>query len=198
MVDIEYLSNIINANYLQTGDMALTMVEPEDEGNGLSEQRITVRTDSHNISSMKLYCFNTHQSTPLLPFFNQNTVEPNKSPKGLTSFCDYILLVQHAKGLFVFLLEMKRGTKEGAGKQLEASRLFFDYVLNTADRIKEENSYPDFSADNISFRTIILQEASSPKRITKPKEISEMKKEELESVLTYKCTHEFRPIEYCR
>ncbi len=198
MQDIEYIGRIINTDYLQTGENALTMVEAADRGNKMPEQRIVVENSSQFIEGMKLYCFNTPMATPLFPFFNQNIDDPNKAPEGLLKFCDYILLVQHKKGLFVFLLEMKRGTTEGADDQLEASKVFFEYVLKSAERIKKENDCDDFSSEKISFRRIVLQDNHSNKRTTKPKEIRNMTAKDLNGIIKHRCSNTFRPIHYCR
>ena len=198
MQDIEYLGRIINVDYLLTGENALTMVEAADRGNRLSEQRVVVQKSSQCIKDMKLYCFNAPKETPLLPFFNQNTADPNKAPEGLLKFCDYILLVQHEKGLFVFLLEMKRGTTEGADEQLEASKVFFEFVLKSAERIKKENGHNDFSSEKIFFRQIVLQDNCSNKRLTKPKDIRDLTSEDLEKPILVKCSTTFRPMDYCR
>lgn len=121
---IDYFEWILNSVFLQKGNDALTLIEPAVGEN--KEQRVVVKSASNSISSMKLYRFNNleEDGKVLFPYFNQRTVEP-EAPHGLNSFCDYILLVQHVKGLFVFFLEMKRGRHDDADKQIEASSVFF-------------------------------------------------------------------------
>lgn len=194
MQDIDYLAWILNSKFLQKGNDALTMIEPADGIN--KEQRVCIKSASRAISSMKLYGFNTPETNAsnLFPFFNQQSVEP-KAPHGLISFCDYILLVQHDKGLFVFFLELKRGRHDEAEKQIEASSTFFDYVLQSAERIKIENGFPDFDASQINYRKIIINEEYSNKKMTKDNDVQNFN---LDAVNLHKCHSEFRPVAYCR
>lgn len=191
---IDYFGWILNSGFLQKGDDALTMIEPADAEN--PEQRVCIKSATNVISSMKLYRFNNLEENDkvLFPFFNQSTVEPT-APHGLNSFCDYILLVQHDNGLFVFFLEMKRGRHDDAEKQIEASSLFFDYILRSAERIKEDNGFSDFDANQVQYRKIIINETYSNKRITKDKDIEDF---DLNSTMLHKCHLEFRPIGYCK
>ena len=193
---IDYFGRILNENYLQTGPDALTMIEPAD--GVYKEQRVKIKNASRTISDMKLYCFNTPDTNAmgLFPFFNQQTVGPNKAPHGLLSFCDYILLVQHDSGLFVYFIELKRGRHEGAEKQLEASSTFFDYILQTANRIKVENGFSDFDVTQVKCRKIIINEEYCNKHTTKPKDVREGSN--MDGVMLHKCYKEFRPIDYCR
>lgn len=191
---IDYFEWILNSDFLQKGDDALTMFEPTDLEH--EEQRVSIKYNTSLISAVKLYRFNTPETNveKLLPFFNQNRDNP-KAPKDLNRFCDYILLVQHVKGLFVFFLEMKRGDTDGADKQIEAASVFFDYVRWSAERIKLENGFPDFDANQIQYRKIVIKEERSNKRMTKDSEIEDF---DLKVVNLHKCHSEFRPISYCR
>lgn len=191
---IDYFEWILNSDFLQKGNDALTLIEPAAGEN--KEQRVVVKSASNSISSMKLYRFNNLEEggKVLFPYFNQRTVEP-EAPHGLNSFCDYILLVQHVKGLFVFFLEMKRGRHDDADKQIEASTVFFDYIMQSAERIKAENGFQDFDPQQVSYRKIVINNASSNKRITKDKDIEDL---DLNSVIIHKCQSEFRPVGYCK
>ena len=194
MQDIDYLERILNSDFLQKGADALTMVEPAVDNN--KEQKVTIVNSSAHISKMNLYCFNTSETNAekILPFFNRSKDEP-KAPRGLLCFCDYILLVQHNKGLFVFFLEMKRGMRRDASKQIDASSVFFDYVLQSAERIKGENGYQDFDSKQVRYRKIVINEVYSNKKITKDKDIEGA---DMDSVLIHKCHSVFRPIGYCK
>ena len=191
---IDYFEWILNSDFLQKGNDALTLIEPAAGEN--KEQRVVVKSASNSISSMKLYRFNNLEEggKVLFPYFNQRTVEP-EAPHGLNSFCDYILLVQHVKGLFVFFLEMKRDRHDDADKQIEASTVFFDYIMQSAERIKAENGFQDFDPQQVSYRKIVINNASSNKRITKDKDIEDL---DLNSVIIHKCQSEFRPVGYCK
>ncbi|MBR3577679.1 MAG: hypothetical protein IKN98_02755 [Bacteroidales bacterium] len=192
---IDYLGWILNEKFLQKGADALTMVEPADDNH--KEQRVCIKSSSKAISSMKLYCFNTKNTdaSNLFSFFNQQwKVEP-KAPEGLNSFCDYILLVQHIDGLYVFFLEMKRGVTSRADKQIDASCTFFDFILKSAERIKEDNGFSEFDARQIKYRKLIIKEDCCNKRITKDKDVENF---DLSAIITHACFNEFRPIPYCR
>lgn len=191
---IDYFGWILNSDFLQKGNDALTLIEPAVGEN--KEQRVVVKSASNSISSMKLYRFNNleEDGKVLFPYFNQRTVEP-EAPHGLNSFCDYILLVQHVKGLFVFFLEMKRGRHDDADKQIEASSVFFDYIMRSAERIKVENGFQDFDPQQVRYRKIVINNATSNKRITKDKDIEDL---DLNSVIIHKCQSEFRPVGYCK
>lgn len=191
---IDYFGRILNSDFLQKGNDALTLIEPAVGEN--KEQRVFVKSASNSISSMKLYRFNNleEDGKVLFPYFNQRTVEP-EAPHGLNSFCDYILLVQHVKGLFVFFLEMKRGRHDDADKQIEASSVFFDYIVQSAERVKAENGFQDFDPQQVRYRKIVINNASSNKRITKDKDLEGL---DLNSVIIHKCQSEFRPVGYCK
>lgn len=193
---IDYLGWILNEKFLQKDADDLTMIEP---ANGVyKEQKVSVKNASRTISDMKLYRFNTPDTDAvnMFPFFNQHTAGPHKAPHGLLSFCDYILLVQHDSGLYVLFVELKRGRHEGAEKQLEASSTFFDYILQTADRIKSENDFSDFDVTQVKCRKIIINEEYCNKHTTKPKDVREGSN--MDGVMLHKCYNEFRPIDYCR
>ena len=191
---IDYFEWILNSDFLQKGNDALTLIEPAVGEN--KEQRVVVKSASNSISSMKLYRFNNleEDGKVLFPYFNQRTIE-REAPHGLNSFCDYILLVQHVKGLFVFFLEMKRGRHDDADKQIEASSVFFDYIMQSAERIKVENGFQDFDPQQVRYRKIVINNATSNKRITKDKDIEDL---DLNSVIIHKCQSEFRPVGYCK
>lgn len=192
MSELDFLELIINRRFLQQGDDALTMIEPTDDSH--KEQRVSISNRIKSISGMKLYCFNKEETSGenRFPFFNQNNNDPFKAPKELNSFCDYILLFQYNQVPYIFLLELKRGTKEGAEVQLNASREFVMFLLRTADRIKVCNDV-DFDQRIFKIRRIIIKEQNSNKRITKPKNISP---DELDNCLTCYCMNEFRPTMY--
>ncbi|MBR3492449.1 MAG: hypothetical protein IKH44_09155 [Bacteroidales bacterium] len=191
---IDYFEWILNSKFLQKGDDELTMIE-EAQGDEKA-QKVRIVSSSSSISKMRLYGFNALDkgTKDLFPFFNQRTRDPGKAPHGLTSFCDYILLVQHVKGLFVFFFEMKRGDNGDADKQIEASTMLFDYVRQSAERIKSVNSFPDFNPELVQYRRIIISEKCSNKRGTKDNDIEDF---DMNDVIQHNCHDEFRPLKYC-
>ena len=195
---IDYFNRILNSDFLQKGGDELTMIE-KAQGNE-KEQRVKIVNSSSSISKMRLYGFNNFKkgTAELFPFFNQRTVDPGKVPHGLTSFCDYILLVQHVKGLFVFFIEMKREGVGDADKQIEASCTFFDFILKSAERIKSVNSFPDFNPELVRYRRIIVLETHSKKKRIKSETLDKKIKDfDMNEVIPHYCHDEFRPLPYC-
>ena len=190
MQTIDYLAKIISSRYLLDD---LVMIEPAS--NGMPEQRVEVKNNSRSILSMKLYQFLDKEEAAHISFFNKIGDGDSKPPKGLNRFCDYILLVQHTDGLYVFLLEMKRGKNEDYEIQLEASKCFFDYILQSAERIQGLNDWTDLNTDDVHYRRIEIKEDCSNKRTTKNKDIETM---DLNGFMQHHCQNEFRPIYYCR
>lgn len=190
MQTIDYLAKIINSRHLSKD---LVMVEPAS--NGMPEQRVEVKTISRSILSMKLYQFLDKEEAAHIPFFNKIGDGDSKPPKGLNKFCDYILLVQHTNGLYVFFLEMKRGTNKDNEIQLEASKCFFDYILRSAERIQGLNGWTDLNTDDVHYRRIEIKEEHSNKRLTKRQDIEIM---DLDGFMQHKCHDVFNPIDYCR
>ena len=183
---------MLNQRYLCKGEDSLTLVEPADDEH--PEQRVAIKCSIDDIGPMYLYRFDTtdNGNSDHLPFFDKS----DHAPHGLNKFCDYILLVQHkTKGLFVFLLEMKRGERSQADMQLDRSSDFFDYIRQSAKRIQDDNYWEgvDFM-DNIKYRKIVIVEERSNKRQTKPKDVEAAN---LEGYLYHKCHDEFRPAPYC-
>lgn len=192
MKEIDVIGWILNSELLLS--KTLTMIESQPDAKH-KEQKVNIKNVSKSISDMKLYCFNSADiKERLFPFFNHRMNAP-KAPKDLNRFCDYILLVQHVNGLFVFFLEMKRGTKEGADEQINASCTFFDFILESAERIKKINNFSKFDKNQIYYRKIIIRECHSNKIFTKNNSVEDM---DFNSIITHNCTNEFRPIVYCK
>lgn len=194
MNEIVFLQKVLSEVYLKKDAEALLMLEPADTLH--SPQRVTIDNRLNSLSDLYLYDFSkaNEDGNFLLPFFNHRKIAPNISPKGLTKFCDYILLLSHEDIPYVFFLELKRGICDDADKQIEASEMFMDYVIDSAERIKGENNVSDFDKQRIRFRRIIVQEEHSNKRQTKREDINVR---DINSVLKCRCEDRFFPIYYC-
>lgn len=163
MTDFEYLNTILHSRYRENTSYLI-----EDKGDNLSPQ-IAEITHTDLISDVAVYRLDADIKGDFLPFFHNG----NTAPKALRKFCDYILLAAHRDGtLAIILVEMKRGDTEDAEEQIKASELFVDYLLNTAERIKKANGQPGFCKEDVAIRRVILREAHSNKRATRPKEIT--------------------------
>ena len=68
--------------------------------------------------------------------------------------------------LYVVLVEMKSGESNAASVQLDASATFMEYVKQTALRIKDNNGYKDFNAQNIIVRKLKLRPAPKSRPAT--------------------------------
>lgn len=193
MFEIDFLSNILNNKFL-VDENPLLMCEPED---GLHDAQVVLIEDKLNkLTNLHLYNFSDeeHKGGNLLPFFNQEYINLPHAPKGLNKFCDYVLLLACDGIPYIFLFELKRGTKEDAHKQLGASKTFMDFIIATANRIKAENNHDDFDSNKIRFRRIIIKEEVSNKHITKPNELDTRL---FNTCLTCKCKDKFNPVPYC-
>ncbi len=67
--------------------------------------------------------------------------------------------------------------------------------MQSAERIKVENGFQDFDPQQVRYRKIVINNATSNKRITKDKDIEDL---DLNSVIIHKCQSEFRPVGYCK
>jgi len=119
-----------------------------------------------------LYRYDQKEQGPLFfPFFNNTHEGENgpvkcSAPDGLLKFCDYILLAEKNKILYVLLLEMKSGGNGDAYKQLDSSAVFMEYVKNTAVRISVANDYLNFTARNVKVRKVVLKPTPKVRPLT--------------------------------
>lgn len=110
------------------------------------------------------------QGELFFPFFN-NTHDGERgratcpTPKELLKFCDYILLAERSRVLYVLLIELKSGDNGEAYKQLNASETFMEYVKRTAIRIAAPNGYENFKS-NVKVRKIVLKPAPTNRPMT--------------------------------
>lgn len=113
---------------------------------------------TQKIDDYRLYRFDIDSSdADFLCFFNKNHSDNSsvRVPKNLRKFCDYVLLAQKKDKLFIFIIELKSGSREGAKVQLMATELFMDYIKATAERIKGANGYDQFDAANIKTKKVV-------------------------------------------
>lgn len=96
------------------------------------------------------------------------------SVKGVSSMCDYILLFEKREKkkitLFVFLCELK-ATKGSENKQLEAARIFAEFLVKTANRLLK------FKPFNIEYRGLVFSNYQRTKFKTNLKNESYIKLE---------------------
>lgn len=79
-----------------------------------------------------LYRIDPNNGDPF-PFFQD---KGKGGPKGLKDICDYILLVDYNDKLYILLFELKKQKNDHAKKQLEATKVFIDYIVASAIRVQ--------------------------------------------------------------
>ena len=182
--DFDYLSWILSQDFISKGGF----LKEEKEAKGKKTQKVKV-VMGRGVTAFAIYEFGDKENCRHLPFFNHTNNHPSfpNAPSGLLAFCDYIILTEVMSKAYFLLVEMKRGVRSHATVQLNASRTFVDYVLATADRIKDANAMKDFDSAGVEIRRIVL---------------SQTKKETLNShmphrnskndIIDYKTFNEFR------
>jgi hypothetical protein len=183
MSDYDYIKWILNEDYLVKGPHKLTM--REDKGPDLSVHEVKI--DVCGGMNVAVYRFDIESKKDHLPFFRKGS---ENSPKSLTKFCDYIILVEKEFNLTIFLIEMKRGTTDGYKKQIQAAEYFMQYILSSAERVKDDNDMPNFNAQNIGFRKVLIRQTMSNKELTKKSEMEKIKK--TDSIIELRCYNKFR------
>ncbi len=136
MSSLNIVSEILNEDFLVSGDK---LIEENKDHLGVSF-RMEVPIISEKSIAYKLYKFDQAGKT-IFPYF--------KSGHGLRKVCDYILFAEAEAIMYVFPIELKKGTRHSAGKQLKASKAFVNYILDSAKRIGH-----GLDIDKIYIRTI--------------------------------------------
>ena len=91
-------------------------------------------------------------NTEIFPYFTDK--------KGLKKICDYIMFIEDNKFLHVLLIELKKG-KDSAKMQLEASKVFAEYIIKTIKRLKYDF---DIENENIHYKLVVIKESKSKKK----------------------------------
>lgn len=150
MNDYDFIKIILNNRYQSKNQ---ELLQEDKYAPGKVTQKVRIK-DGAGITAYCLYEFVKESNNKLLPFFNSNNTN---SPKELLKFCDYIMLVEFRGKLYILLIELKRGSTQGARDQIEAAHLLMKYILNSAERIKNANNVTTFDSTKVEFRRIILQ-----------------------------------------
>ncbi len=161
MREYEFIDRILNSHFQLQDDESGVLVEAKQCPHH-KPQRIKI-LKTRPISSLSVYRFDPDDED-FLPFFGRIT--------GLKRFCDYVMLAEASERLIVILIEMKRSKNDNKYKsQLDAAKLFMEYVIASAERVKNENGYSDFDGSSIQLRRVkILADPTFNKLTTKPRE----------------------------
>lgn len=98
-----------------------------------------------------LFCKFDTDELDIFPYFN-------KTVPFLNSMCDYIIFYPYEKTMFVFLCELKTEKIKNSGKQVEAAKIFAEFVINIAKR------HLNFKSFNIEYRALIFSISKTKKR----------------------------------
>lgn len=148
MSKIDLINSILSDKFLDNKGL-LTEIDNDKYGKRFTMQRRIVSAPDINYS---LYKFDS--SKDIFLFFKDQGVD------GLKKMCDYVFFIEESEHLFVYLVELKKGT-ESAKKQLDAGECFVQYILSTIDRLKLGL---DLTEDNLHFRKIRISESKSRKK----------------------------------
>ena len=163
MNDYSFINKILNAKCLAQDQSLL-----EERKGDLQPQRVQIRQSLNNIE-YTLYKFDENP----YPFFSSGS--SNSTPKLLQSFCDYVMVVNKDDTCTIMLIELKRGL-DSPSHQLMAANTWLNFVLDTAERIKDKNNFKQFDKNNVHRRLIAIY-AQARKRKTKslihPRDIDE-------------------------
>ncbi|MCD8385939.1 MAG: hypothetical protein LUD17_03495 [Bacteroidales bacterium] len=148
------------------------------ESKGNDESHIIDVNIANGVDRCAVYKYELDEKD-FLPFFNDKQAGAFPRLKRLRGFCDYIVLVESNDNLSILLIEMKRGNSDDAEDQLAAGRVFMEYIVSSANRIKDINGYSDFDCNAIQYRLISLKRPKSNKTTTRPKDLSDLDKNQI-------------------
>ncbi len=113
---------------------------------------MSLKIDSKGIDRYCLYKFDP-EILDLFPFF--------ENKEGLKKICDYVMFVFHNDKTFVFVIELKSGGNQ-VSRQLEATELFMNFILKSAQRIGIKIGKPIIKKIRISNNTILKRPTRTP------------------------------------
>lgn len=142
MKEYDFLKKMLSDKYLAPNQSVMTEVDV---------QNVNI-TPIHK-NPYILYRFETEGNEGILPFFDQT----QNALRNLRSFCDYIILSENNAKLYVMLVELKSGDVRHAQSQLDASLCFVEYLLKTAERIKDANNFLDFDSHAIVIKMLVVK-----------------------------------------
>jgi hypothetical protein len=141
------INEILHEKYLDGNKF---LIESDKDRNGVRfEMRRTIVAKAG--LNYTLYKFDAQDS--IFPYFKAAGVD------NLKKMCDYVIFIEDGNHLFVFLIELKKGS-DSAKKQLEAGECFTNYIIATVKRLNTEFRVTDA---NLHFRKIRISESQSKK-----------------------------------
>lgn len=155
-VELMFFKRILNRKFL---------VKNQDIMDETKERKQTpIRIDYQGVPEYALYRFDL-ENFDFLPFFNKahgaELPVEEKAPRFLCSFCDYILLAVLNNRIYILLIELKSGDRDGYLQQLQAGSLLMNYVKESALRICKDNNVK-FDPNRIETRMILITPYNRP------------------------------------
>lgn len=96
------------------------------------------------------------EETDIFPYYSRVS--------NLKKICDYILFAEEGNYLYVFLIELKKSNLS-AKKQLQASKVFANYIIDSARRIGKELD------EDIAMRMIRICDTKLTKRVGREEDV---------------------------
>jgi hypothetical protein len=156
MTKLEIISEILSDDFKINDECKNQLIEKNSDAESKPFCMKMPIVSGHSIAYF-LYKFDTEKKT-IFPYF--------KKDHGLRKICDYVLFAEAENDMYIFLIELKKGTHNSSGKQLEASKIFVQYLIDSAKRV----GYGELDKD-IYIRTVRICDASNSKKSTKEKVI---------------------------
>ena len=132
---IDNLSTLFDNSYIAKPQDLL--IEETDPNGGKSPfKEIAISASGYKYLSIRL-----REGFEMFPFFHKSDVTRlnENPPEGLLLMCDYLLFAENTKvencPLYVILIELKGNATSHARKQLEAGKVFWEYIHSTAKRL---------------------------------------------------------------
>jgi len=150
---LQALDDILKSQFKRETQSGIYVLEELDEpGYPLTKIKKTGRT--------LLYRFphNVEQGIDIFPLFDRKVAD-------LTKICDYVVFYPYEEEkkavFFVFLCELKTNNTNGAIKQVQATKILANYLIEMAQR------YLNFKTFLVEYRALIFSTTNIPKLSTK-------------------------------
>jgi len=151
MSKLAVINEILNEKFKPANQLDLIEDNLDKQGRPFKTQ---YRIVSGNIP-YSLFRYNPEE-TDIFPFYSQVS--------NLKKVCDYRLFAEEGNYLYVFLIELKKSNLS-ARKQLRASKVFVNYIIDSARRIGKDLD------ENIAMRMIRICVTKLTKRVGREQDV---------------------------
>ena len=149
---LKQISNVINSDFGEFcgGNVKLIETAPESTTKDIQIKKIGPLYQAK-------FDKKRQKEADIFPYFNRE--------KGVRKVSDYILFYKSKDKLFVFICELKSKNTKGSGKQIEASYVLAQFLINTVRRML------NFKDINIEYRALLFSHKGTIKGTCKQKKI---------------------------